>query len=115
MIRIIITFLLAITAYSNTASQSAQSHASKGWKLLEKKEFDEAKKEFQYSLAKDTLPGNLAGMSSALHALNQLSAAKAHLLLLLKKYPTHRFTKSQIDLWNRKFPDNPIDQARATD
>ena len=103
-----IIFLLALFASLSCASQSSQNHASKGWKYLSKNDYSKAKKEFQMSLAKDTLPGSLSGMSIALQGLNELKEAKEYLLLLLKKYPKHRFTKIQIDLWNEKFSEYTI-------
>ena len=104
----IITLLILLTASLNSMSQSPQKHASKGWKYIDKKEYSEAKKEFELSLAKDTLPGNLSGMSYALQGLNDLVEAKKYLLLLTEKFPKHRFTKLRVDLWNKAYPDNVI-------
>lgn len=104
----IIVLLIALATSLSCMSQSSQKHASKGWNYLNKKEYSEAKREFQISLAKDTLPGNLSGMSNALQGLNELKEAKKYLLLLIEKFPKHRFTKVQIDLWNKTYPDNTI-------
>lgn len=95
---------MAMTISLNCLSQSSQNHASKGWKYLNKKEFSQAKNQFELSLAKDTLPGNLSGMSNALQGLNELTEAKKYLLLLIEKFPKHKFTKVQIDLWNKTYP-----------
>jgi hypothetical protein len=85
-----------------------QNHASKGWKHIEKREYAAAKNEFELSLANDTLPGSLSGMSRALDGLNEIAESKKYLILLRDKFPTHRFTAVQIESWNKRFPNDPI-------
>ena len=104
----LIILSIALGSYLNCMSQSSQKHASRGWKYLDKKEYSEAKNEFELSLVKDTMPGSLSGMSRALQGLNQLAEAKKYLQLLIEKFPKHRFTGVQIDLWNKTYPDDTI-------
>lgn|GEM_PF-2602097 len=104
----IFALIIAMTLSLNCMSQSSRSHANKGWKYLNKKEFSQAKNQFELSLVKDTMPGSLSGMSIALQGLNEPTEAKKYLLLLIEKFPNHRFTKVQIDLWNKIHPDNII-------
>jgi hypothetical protein len=89
-------------------SCASSNHATIGWNYIEKKNYSEAKKEFELSLAKDTLPGSLSGMSKALEGLNEKSEAKKYLVLLNKKFPNHRFTPMQIESWNQRNPNDKI-------
>ena len=107
-----ILMLLIATAISlNCMSQSSVSHANKGWKYIKKKQYSQAKTQFELSLAKDTLPGNLSGMAIALKGLNELTEAKKYFSILLRKFPYHRFTRPQIELWNEAYPEHAISLA----
>ena len=71
------------------------NHASKGWKYLNNRDYNKAKQEFEFSLANDIIPGDS-------------TEAKKYLLLLIEKYPKHRLTKPQVDLWNYAYPNYTI-------
>ena len=87
---------------------ATQNYASKGNRYLNQKEYEKAINEFEKSLSIDTLPGSLSGMSRANIGLKRHNEAKKYLNLLKNKFPDHKFTPIQIDIWNKKFPNDTI-------